>query len=132
MVAPVPPQTAMSAVLEDGRRISWAEYGSASGAPLVLLHGTPGSRLQFRLPRVEHDPTLDAGPTRIAGQAHRLTCRRGGVAGQAAVVSAATGSSAAGTAGFGKAGRRNSGALNGFQVPSGWASRSATAQIAAG
>jgi pimeloyl-ACP methyl ester carboxylesterase len=39
---------AMTAELADGRRISWAEYGSASGAPLVLLHGTPGSRLQFQ------------------------------------------------------------------------------------
>ena len=43
-----------------------------------------------------------------------------------------SGSPAAGCAGFGKAGRRNSGALNGFHVPSGWASRSATAQIDAG
>jgi pimeloyl-ACP methyl ester carboxylesterase len=38
----------MTAELADGRRISWAEYGSPSGAPLVLLHGTPGSRLQFQ------------------------------------------------------------------------------------
>jgi len=53
-----PPQTAMSAVLEDGRRISWAEYGSATGAPLVLLHGTPGSRLQFQL---FHEPATAAG-----------------------------------------------------------------------
>jgi pimeloyl-ACP methyl ester carboxylesterase len=37
-----------STVLGDGRRISWAEYGSSDGAPLVMLHGTPGSRLQFR------------------------------------------------------------------------------------
>lgn len=35
-------------MLEDGRRISWAEYGSASGAPLVLVHGIPGSRLQWQ------------------------------------------------------------------------------------
>ncbi len=28
--------------------MSWAEYGSADGAPLLMLHGTPGSRLQFR------------------------------------------------------------------------------------
>ena len=38
----------MTAVLRDGRRLSWAEYGSAGGASLVMLHGTPGSRLQFR------------------------------------------------------------------------------------
>ena len=39
---------AMTATLADGRRMSWAEYGSADGAPLVMLHGTPGSRLQFQ------------------------------------------------------------------------------------
>src|SRR5690242_20716071 len=38
----------MSVVLADGRRLSWAEYGSADGAPVVMVHGTPGSRLQFR------------------------------------------------------------------------------------
>jgi pimeloyl-ACP methyl ester carboxylesterase len=48
----------MTAVLDDGRRISWAEYGSAAGAPLVLLHGTPGSRLQFQL---LHEPAAAAG-----------------------------------------------------------------------
>ena len=45
-------------MLEDGRRISWAEYGSISGAPLVLLHGTPGSRLQFQR---FHGPATAAG-----------------------------------------------------------------------
>ena len=44
----LPPQTARTVVLADGRRMSWAEYGSADGAPLVMLHGTPGSRLQFQ------------------------------------------------------------------------------------
>jgi pimeloyl-ACP methyl ester carboxylesterase len=48
----------MSATLEDGRRISWAEYGDPSGGPLVLLHGTPGSRLQFR---TMHGAALAAG-----------------------------------------------------------------------
>lgn len=43
-----PPQTAMTAVLADGRRISWAQYGSPDGTPLVMLHGAPGSRLQFQ------------------------------------------------------------------------------------
>jgi pimeloyl-ACP methyl ester carboxylesterase len=38
----------MTVVLADGRRLSWAEYGSSGGAPLVMLHGTPGSRLQFQ------------------------------------------------------------------------------------
>jgi pimeloyl-ACP methyl ester carboxylesterase len=44
----VSPKTAMTVVLADGRRLSWAEYGSAGGSPLVMLHGTPGSRLQFQ------------------------------------------------------------------------------------
>jgi pimeloyl-ACP methyl ester carboxylesterase len=48
----------MTATLADGRRISWAEYGEPAGAPLVLLHGTPGSRLQFRF---MHEPALAAG-----------------------------------------------------------------------
>jgi len=48
----------MSATLADGRRISWAEYGSVTGAPLVLLHGTPGSRLQFGF---LHRPAVAAG-----------------------------------------------------------------------
>jgi pimeloyl-ACP methyl ester carboxylesterase len=39
---------AMTATLRDGRRTSWAEYGSPEGAPLLVLHGTPGSRLQFQ------------------------------------------------------------------------------------
>ena len=38
----------MTFLLADGRRVSWAEYGSAGGTPLVMLHGTPGSRLQFQ------------------------------------------------------------------------------------
>jgi pimeloyl-ACP methyl ester carboxylesterase len=53
----------MTAVLPDGRRMSWAEYGSADGAPLVILHGTPGSRLQFRW---MHEPAAAAGIRVIA------------------------------------------------------------------
>jgi pimeloyl-ACP methyl ester carboxylesterase len=45
------------ALLMVGRRLSWAEYGDPAGAPLVLLHGTPGSRLQFRF---LHEPALAA------------------------------------------------------------------------
>jgi pimeloyl-ACP methyl ester carboxylesterase len=29
----------------DGRNVGWAEYGDPAGRPVVLLHGTPGSRL---------------------------------------------------------------------------------------
>jgi pimeloyl-ACP methyl ester carboxylesterase len=31
--------------LPDGRRMCWAEYGDPDGAPLLLFHGNPGSRL---------------------------------------------------------------------------------------
>ena len=48
MAQGLPPRMAMTATLADGRRMSWAEYGSADGATLVMLHGTPGSRLQFQ------------------------------------------------------------------------------------
>ena len=37
-----------SIVLDDGRQISFAEYGKSTGYPVVALHGTPGSRLKFR------------------------------------------------------------------------------------
>jgi pimeloyl-ACP methyl ester carboxylesterase len=63
MAAPVPERTARTAVLADGRRISWAEYGSASGAPLVLLHGIPGSRWQFQ--RL-HEPATASGVRVVA------------------------------------------------------------------
>ncbi|MFD2094303.1 alpha/beta fold hydrolase [Blastococcus deserti] len=53
----------MTAVLADGRRLSWAEYGIADGAPLVMLHATPGSRLQFQW---MHAPAAAAGIRLIA------------------------------------------------------------------
>jgi len=34
--------------LARGRRIAYAEYGDPAGVPMVLLHGSPGSRLMFR------------------------------------------------------------------------------------
>lgn len=33
-------------ILPDGRTLSYAEYGSADGKPLLFFHGTPGSRLE--------------------------------------------------------------------------------------
>ncbi|ODR98371.1 hypothetical protein AUC68_07960 [Methyloceanibacter methanicus] len=33
--------------LADGRRIGYAEYGAPDGHPVVVLHGTPGSRTLF-------------------------------------------------------------------------------------
>lgn len=33
--------------LGDGRRVCWREFGAAGGAPVLALHGTPGSRLKY-------------------------------------------------------------------------------------
>ena len=33
--------------LSDGRSLAFAEYGQSDGQPVFLLHGTPGSRLDF-------------------------------------------------------------------------------------
>ncbi|MGI9384775.1 MAG: alpha/beta fold hydrolase [Methyloligellaceae bacterium] len=35
--------------LRDGRRIGYAEYGDPEGFPVFAFHGTPGSRIMFRL-----------------------------------------------------------------------------------
>ncbi|MGH6831490.1 MAG: alpha/beta fold hydrolase, partial [Methyloceanibacter sp.] len=35
--------------LSGGRRIGYAEFGDPLGAPVVALHGTPGSRFMFAL-----------------------------------------------------------------------------------
>lgn len=35
--------------LADGRRLAYAEYGDSSGRPLLLMHGTPGGRLQSQI-----------------------------------------------------------------------------------
>ena len=35
--------------LPDGRQLGYAEYGDTSGAAVLALHGTPGSRLMFAL-----------------------------------------------------------------------------------
>ncbi|SNT51768.1 Pimeloyl-ACP methyl ester carboxylesterase [Asanoa hainanensis] len=35
----------MDFALPDNRVLGWAEYGDPAGAPVVFLHGTPGSRL---------------------------------------------------------------------------------------
>src|SRR5215470_16667993 len=36
-------------VLQDGRTLGYAEYGEREGTPILLFHGTPGSRLEGRL-----------------------------------------------------------------------------------
>jgi len=33
----------------DGRKLGYAEFGDPDGAPVIALHGTPGSRLMFAL-----------------------------------------------------------------------------------
>ncbi|KAH6964437.1 Alpha/Beta hydrolase protein [Fusarium avenaceum] len=40
------PRTLLSFRLPTNRLISWAEYGSSKGRPLIFLHGTPSSRLE--------------------------------------------------------------------------------------
>lgn len=35
--------------LQDGRRISYAEYGASGGRPVLALHGTPASRLMYAI-----------------------------------------------------------------------------------
>lgn len=36
-------------MLPSGRRLGYAEYGDPAGRPLVFLHGTPSTRMMFRL-----------------------------------------------------------------------------------
>jgi pimeloyl-ACP methyl ester carboxylesterase len=42
-------RTSQTLSLADGRRIGYAEYGDAQGAPVLAIHGTPGSRFMFAL-----------------------------------------------------------------------------------
>lgn len=42
-------QTLIELRLADGRRLAYAEYGERSGKPLLLMHGTPGGRLQSQI-----------------------------------------------------------------------------------
>ena len=61
MVIPVPgregrsdsprrPTLEGSVAVRDGRRLSFAEYGSPRGPALVWMHGTPGARRQIPIP----------------------------------------------------------------------------------
>jgi pimeloyl-ACP methyl ester carboxylesterase len=55
--------------LADGRRLAWTETGDPAGAPLIILHGTPGCRLSGRHP----------DPGRVADAGLRLiSCDRPG------------------------------------------------------
>ncbi|MGA7329134.1 MAG: alpha/beta hydrolase [Rhodomicrobium sp.] len=51
------------AILPDGRQLSFAEFGDPRGLPVLGFHGTPGSRLMFRL---VHKPARRAGIRFIA------------------------------------------------------------------
>ncbi len=58
-----PNETFHSIVLDDGRRMSYAEYGDADGAPVLYFHGSPGSRLEGAL---AHEAALAQGLRIIA------------------------------------------------------------------
>jgi pimeloyl-ACP methyl ester carboxylesterase len=45
----VEPNTDTSITLNDGRVLAYAEYGDPNGQPIILFHGTPGSRLSGAL-----------------------------------------------------------------------------------
>lgn len=42
-------RTARELRLPDGRRLGYAEFGDPDGAPVLAIHGTPGSRFMFAL-----------------------------------------------------------------------------------
>jgi len=49
--------------LPDGRELAWLELGEASGPPVFVFHGTPGSRLQVSF---DEEPIIAAGIRFIA------------------------------------------------------------------
>jgi pimeloyl-ACP methyl ester carboxylesterase len=62
-----------SIVLSDGRKLAYAEWGEASGAPVIYFHGLPGSRFECW-----------GGATAYAGVGARLiTVDRPGIGGSA-------------------------------------------------
>jgi pimeloyl-ACP methyl ester carboxylesterase len=54
---------ALTIRLRDGRTLGYAEYGDAAGPPVLVFHGSPGSRLQVR---AAHGPALARGIRIIA------------------------------------------------------------------
>jgi pimeloyl-ACP methyl ester carboxylesterase len=50
-------------VLSDGRALGFKVYGDPAGAPLLFLHGTPGSRLKFA---IGHDAGKELGLAIVA------------------------------------------------------------------
>jgi pimeloyl-ACP methyl ester carboxylesterase len=57
------PPDARIVTLPDGRRMGYAEYGDPAGLPVFGLHGTPGSRLMFR---IADGPARECGVRLIA------------------------------------------------------------------
>ncbi|WP_164730020.1 alpha/beta fold hydrolase [Rhodomicrobium lacus] len=45
----IPANEPRTLALAGGRKLAWAEYGDQLGAPVFVFHGTPGSRLMYRL-----------------------------------------------------------------------------------
>src|SRR5690606_14168411 len=74
-----PPSEALTIALRDGRTLGYAEYGVADGKPVLVFHGSPGTRLQVR---AAHRPALARGIRIIApdrpglGLSSRLPGRR--------------------------------------------------------
>jgi len=44
---PKPPKVEGTVVLQDGRRLGFAEFGKPDGKPILWFHGTPGARRQI-------------------------------------------------------------------------------------
>lgn len=61
---PTRPTLEGNVAVRDGRRLSFAEYGSSRGPALVWMHGTPGARRQIPIDARQY--ALDAG-LRIVG-----------------------------------------------------------------
>src|SRR5690606_31033153 len=74
-----PPSEALTIALRDGRTLGYAEYGVADGKPVLVFHGSPGTRLQVR---AAHRPARARGIRIIApdrpglGLSSRLPGRR--------------------------------------------------------
>jgi len=58
MKASATPKLDRTMELADGRTLAFSEWGDLGGRPVVLLHGTPGSRLECP----DADATEAAGP----------------------------------------------------------------------
>lgn len=60
---PMTPETDLTIKLPDGRLMGYAAYGDPEGAPIIGMHGTPGSRLMFQ---IAHPVARDLGVRLLA------------------------------------------------------------------